>query len=101
MDAQSLFRRAVGFHQEGELAQASRLYAQILAREPANITARQLLTLIHFQEGRHREALAEINLVLAEKPDVAEALATKGNVLIRLGRHADALLSFDRAIVLK
>lgn len=101
MDARSLFRQAVGFHQEGAFAQASRLYREILEREPDNVAVRQLLALVHFQEGRLEEALGEIALVLAAKPDAAEALATRGNILIKLGRFDDALASFDRAIAVK
>ena len=101
MDAQSLFRQAVAFHQSGKLAEAGRLYGEILEQEPENSTARQLLALVRLQEGRDGDALAEIDAALAITPNAAEALATKGNILIKLGRWEDALAYFDRAIARK
>jgi protein O-GlcNAc transferase len=101
MDIQSLFQRAIGFHQGGNLAEAGRLYGEILDLEPKNFAARQLLALVRFQEGRDQDALNQIEAALALQPDAAEALATRGNILIRLRRLEDALASFDRAIVRK
>ena len=101
MDVQSLFQQAIGFHQSGKLAEAGRLYGEILAREPANFSARQLLALLRFQEGRDAEALNEIAAALATQPNSPEALATKANILIRLGRLDEALRDFDRALAQK
>ena len=101
MDIPSLFQSAIGFHQGGNLAEAARLYGEILDHEPKNFTAHQLLALVRFQEGRDQEALAQIEAALAIQPNAAEALATRGNILIRLQRLDDALESFDRAIAVK
>src|ERR1700744_611703 len=101
MDVQSLFQQAIGFHQGGNLAEAGRLYGEILDREPKNFAARQLLALVYFQEERDQEALSQIEAALAIQPNAAEALATKGSILIRLQRLDDALASFDRAIAVK
>ena len=101
MDIQSLFQQAIGFHQGGKLGEAGRLYGKILDHEPKNFAARQLLALIRFQEGRDQEALTEIEAALAIQPHAAEALATKGNILIRLQRLDDALACFDQAIAKK
>jgi protein O-GlcNAc transferase len=100
MDIQSLFQRAIGFHQGGNLAEAGRLYGEILDHEPKNFAARQLLALVRFQEGRDQDALDQIEAALAIQPN-AEALATRGNILIRLQRLDDALASFDQAIAEK
>ena len=101
MDIQSLFQRAIGFHQGGTLAEAGRLYGEILGHEPKNFAARQLLALVRFQEGRDQDALNQIEAALALQPDAAEALATRGDILIRLRRLDDALASFDQAIAKK
>ena len=100
-DLQSLFQQAIGFHQSGKPAEAARLYGEILAREPGNFPARQLLALLRFQEGRDGEALNEITAALATHPHSPEALATKANILIRLERPAEALQDFDRALAQK
>src|SRR3984957_2767514 len=101
MDIQSLFQRAIGFHQGGSLAEAGRLYGEILDHEPKNFAARQLLALVHFQEGRDQDALNQIEAALAIQPDAAEALATRGNILIWLKRLDEALASFNQAIAKK
>ena len=101
MDLTSLFSQAIGFHQGGKLDDAGRLYGEILKREPANFTARQLLALVRFQQGKNREALGQITAALAITPDSPEALATQGNILIKLHRLEEALESFDRAIARK
>lgn len=49
--------------------------------------------------GRAPEALQRFDQALALKPDYAEALANRGNVLVeQLDRPEDALASFDRAL---
>jgi len=101
MDVPTLFQRAIGFHQGGNLGEAGRLYGEILDREPKNFAARQLLALLRFQEGRDQDALNQIEAALALQPDAAEALAIRGNILIRLQRLNDALASFDQAIAEK
>jgi predicted O-linked N-acetylglucosamine transferase (SPINDLY family) len=101
MDVAALFREAIGLHQAGNLAQAGRLYGQILAREPGNFAGRQLLALVRFQQGRDQEALTEIAAALALEPNAPEALAIRGNILIRLQRLDEALQDFDRAIAAK
>ena len=101
MDLTPLFSQAIGFHQDGKLDEAGRVYGQILKHEPGNFAARQLLALVRFQQGENQDALEEIIAALAIKPDSPEALATRGNILIKLHRLDEALESFDRAIALK
>ena len=97
----ALFSQAVGFHQSGKLDEAGRVYGKILNLEPGNFAAHQLLALVRFQQGENQEALGEIAAALAIKPDSPEALATRGNILIKLDRLEEALESFDQAIALK
>jgi len=83
------------------LAEAGRLYEEILGHEPKNFAARQLLALVRFQEGRDQDALNQIEAALAIDPHAPEALATKGNILIRVNRLDEALASFDQAVAEK
>jgi protein O-GlcNAc transferase len=101
MDIQSLFQQAIGFHQGGNLTEAGRLYGEILGHEPKNFAALQLLALVRFQEGRDQDALNRIEAALALQPNAAEALATRGNILIRFQRLDEALASFKQAIARK
>lgn len=101
MDIAALLRQAIGFHQAGNLAEAGRVYGEILAREHQNFAARQFLALVRLEEGRNQEALTEITTALATRPHAPEARAIRGNILIRLHRPDEALKDFDQAIAAK
>ena len=49
---------------------------------------------------RSREALANLDRVIAMKPDHVEAHVNRGNVLLDLHRPNDALASFAHALSL-
>ena len=51
--------------------------------------------------GRFAEARDAYNAAVQLKPNFAEAIANRGNVLSELGCIADALLSFDLALTIK
>jgi len=92
--------RAIGLHQKSQLAEAERLYRQVLAAEPGNFTALHLLGLACHQQRRSTEGLAWIELALQADPASADAHANRGVMLEALGRPGDALESYDRAIAL-
>ncbi|MBW8708673.1 MAG: tetratricopeptide repeat protein [Alphaproteobacteria bacterium] len=101
MNSQTLSEQAVALHRSGRLAEAERLYLQVLADKPDDFTARHLLGVLRAQAGRMSEALADINAALAIRPDDAEALLNHANVLKSLNRLAEALADFDRALALR
>src|SRR6516165_9295071 len=47
------------------------------------------------------EALRQIDFALTINPAVCDAYNNRGNALKRLGRHGDALASYNKAIALK
>jgi tetratricopeptide (TPR) repeat protein len=100
MALQLLCDQAVAAHQRGDVAAAERLCRQVLAAQPANFTARYLLALGSFQQGRHGEALLAIDAALKANPAAVEAHVVRGLVLHAAGRPAQALASFDRALAL-
>jgi FkbM family methyltransferase len=51
--------------------------------------------------GRHLEALASYDEVLAIRPDDVRALYARGNLLKRMGRLEEALASYDKVTALK
>jgi protein O-GlcNAc transferase len=101
MNAKSLSEQAVALHRSGQLAEAERLYLQVLASDPRDFTARHLLGVMRAQAGRMDEALADITAALAIRPDDPEALLNHANVLKSLNRLEPALAGFDRALALK
>ena len=66
-------KAAVSHHQAGRLVEARRLYAEVLSREPNNVSALHLLGVIADQEGDAHQAIALIGKAVALRPVYAEA----------------------------
>lgn len=74
--------------------------AHALAIEPTFWPARFLIGLCHAQCRRFREAVAELDLLLEQRPESDVAWYTRGLQLLELDRPDDARLSFEKAIAL-
>lgn len=101
MNPEALLRQAMAFHQTGNLADAERLYLQVMAAAPGDSTVPHLLGVIRAQQGRNREALELMGKALKVSPDAPEILSNYGNVLRTEGRLDEALASYDRALKAK
>ncbi len=96
-----LIRKAFELHRAGRLAEAERLYGEILRSEPRHLDASFLLGSLHFQRGDLAAALTCFDQALAIKPEMAEAHAARGAALSSLERHQDALAAYDRALAVR
>jgi tetratricopeptide (TPR) repeat protein len=94
----ALHEQAMSLHMRGALADAERLYRQILEREPDNTRILTMLGVLAAQSGRIR--LAADLLQHATKLNGSDPLAHNnfGIVLTALGRFEEAIAHFDRAI---
>jgi protein O-GlcNAc transferase len=101
MNPQATLNQAIAFHQTGRLADAERLYLELIQAEPQDATAPHLLGVVRAQQGRNGEAAELMRAALKLKPDAPEVLSNLGNVLRAQGRFADALVSYDRALAVK
>ncbi|HUI97529.1 MAG TPA: tetratricopeptide repeat protein [Xanthobacteraceae bacterium] len=99
-DLRGLLVQAVASHQAGRLAEAERLYAQVLAAQPHQFDALHLLGLVHYQRGDGAEAVRLIDRAIAAKPDVSAAHNSRAAALNGLKRFTEAVASCDRAIAL-
>jgi tetratricopeptide (TPR) repeat protein len=99
-DFAEILRRALSLHQSGQLAEAERLYAAVLAAEPDNFDALHLCGVLKHQRGEHAQALGLIAQALKSNARSAPAHSNYGNVLAILDRHEDAVASFDKALAL-
>lgn len=93
--------QAIAFHQTGNLADAERLYLQLMAAQPKDAAAPHLLGVVRAQQGRNGEALELIGAALKIRPDAPEILSNYANVLKAQGRLPEALDSYDRALSFK
>ena len=95
-----LFDLAIQHQQAGRLAEAERLYRQILAQQPAHVESIHFLGMIAYQVGRHDAALDLIRRSIALRPDWAIAYNNLGLVLRDSGQIDRAMAAFRHAIVL-
>jgi protein O-GlcNAc transferase len=98
MDLQSLAKQAVAFHQQGNLAEAEKLYLQILDADPGLFGPLNYLGLIRLQQGRNAEAAEFLAKALKIMPNDLGALVNCGMALRAVGRPAEALTLFDVAL---
>ena len=98
--SQQLLDQAVALHGQGRLAEAERLYTQLLAANPDLMDARHMLGVLKAQQGHPREAHALLAAVVAANPRDALALANFGNVLNELKQPEEALSAYDRSLAL-
>ncbi len=97
-DIEDQLEQAVASHQQGRFPDAEALYRSILARAPLHFAALHLLGIVHYQTGRHADAVDWIERAIKVNPNVAFAYYNRGLALQALNRPADALTSYDRVL---
>ena len=101
MALQAKFNQGQALHQQGKLADAERIYREILRQEPNHFDALNMLGVIALQTRHLEQAVELIGKAIALKPDDAAAYFNRGIALGNLKRPVDALASYDKAIALK
>src|SRR5262245_39417037 len=86
--------RAIQFQQRGALAQAERLYRQLLHTEPQLANAWHLLGVLLAQQGLPDMAIDHIQHSLKLQPNLAQAHCNLGNIYLQQDRFAEATASY-------
>ena len=100
MDIQQLHNQAQSAQRNGNLAEAARLYHEILTTAPVpevmvnygNVLARL---------GNRKEALAQYDQALKHSPRLFEALFNRGNLYLEINRVQEALDDYERAVMIR
>ena len=100
MTPETLRSRALALHRAGRLAEAERLYAELLRHDPADFEVLHRQGAIAQQAGRYREAVELIGRSI-ELRKSAGAYLSLGSALMGLRRAADALAAFETALSLR
>src|ERR1700685_1966048 len=95
------FNQALALHQQGKLADAARLYSEVLQQQPNHFDALHLLGVIAVQTKKTELAVELITKAVRLNANVAAAHSNLGIALLHLKRPAEALASYDAAIALK
>jgi predicted TPR repeat methyltransferase len=85
----------------GQLAEAARLYQEVLGANPTHLEALYSLGMIFFQANRLEQADSLFNQVLQVAPFFPDALCMRGITLVKLNRAEEALSCFQQAITIK
>ena len=88
-------------YRTGNLAAAETLCRQLLSAYPHHPEVLNVLALIARQGGRREDALEIISHALASSSTAASCHATRGHILVDLGRIHEAIASYQSAIRLQ
>jgi predicted O-linked N-acetylglucosamine transferase (SPINDLY family) len=91
-------REAFAHYQGGRLAQARLACEQILASQPQQFNALNILGAVQLAQEDYRGALASLEKAVALKADNVQALTNLGSCLDALQQYADALRCYRQAL---
>jgi protein O-GlcNAc transferase len=100
-DAEGLLRKAIAFHQAGNLPAALRQYEKLRAAAPRDAQVQMLRGVVLGQMGRFTDALSGLDRAVSFAPGLAMAHGYRADVLKELGRLPEAVASLDRLIALQ
>jgi len=95
------FREASALHQQGKLAEAERIYGDVLRRQPNHFDALHRLAVIAAQTGQTERAAELFKRAIKLNSTVPPVHRNVGMALFELKRFREALASYDKAIALK
>jgi predicted O-linked N-acetylglucosamine transferase (SPINDLY family) len=99
-DIDRLVDTAFAHHEAGKLDQAEALYRKAMEADPEHADALHLLGLVALQRGEFESAIELIERALPELNDLPEVHLNLGNALRGVGRLAEAVDCYRRAIAL-
>jgi tetratricopeptide (TPR) repeat protein len=92
---------ALEHHKAGRIADAERIYRQVLTQQPANSEALHLLGVLAHQNGRLDTGIELIQRAIAISPSHAHYHNNLGNVLRAKGLSGEAITAYRKAVQLK
>ncbi len=100
-ELQGKFDLGMALHQQGRLADAERIYLDVLQQQPHHFDALHLLGVISLQTRRPEQGAELIGEAIKTNPQVAAAHSNMGTAMMLLQRFEEALAAYDKAIALK
>lgn len=98
---QQKLEQAVALHNQGQLAEAGKIYRAILAQEPGNPDALHLLGLIALHDHNFDNALEYVSRAIAIDPKAPSFRVSLGKIHEHAGESAQALAAYQHATQLQ
>lgn len=100
-DVQQTMQSAVEAHRTGKLAEAEKLYKQVLAADQNHVDAWRLLGVVAGQVGKFEIAVQLIGRAVLIRPELVEGWTDLAEALTGLGKLEDAKVAYEKAIALR
>jgi predicted O-linked N-acetylglucosamine transferase (SPINDLY family) len=101
MDLRRLFEQGLAAQRAGRLAEAEKLYRQVLRAEAANFAALHMLGFLKAQQGQFEEAVILLNKAMRLKPQDITVRAYHAHALMAAERFDEALSAYDALLALQ
>ncbi|MBF0588256.1 MAG: tetratricopeptide repeat protein [Magnetococcales bacterium] len=98
-DLKALLSQAIAAHEEGQLAEAERLYHLLLKEDAQQVDALHMLGVLAHQRGDLKRAERWIKKALKIRPIQPVARGNLGNILADMGALKEAIRHYRKALV--
>jgi len=93
--------RAMLLARSGKFDLAAEQLEELQKAEPEDREVELQLALFYIAEGHSRKAIEKFSAVLEKQPDNAVALRGRGDALLRIGKQAEAIADYEKAITIE
>lgn len=98
MSVGAKFNAAMALHSQGKLAEAAKLYEEVIGQDNGNFAALHGLGVIAYQTGNLEKSVGLISRAVQINPKIAAGDPYRSAALNQLGRHDEALAVCNEAI---
>ncbi|MGD0140672.1 MAG: tetratricopeptide repeat protein [Tepidisphaeraceae bacterium] len=99
--SQEALQSAMKLHQAGDLDRAEAIYRQLLARNPADSDALNLMGVVLSQRGRHEEGIELLRKAVALRPDASAYQRNLGLAYVQAKRANEAIACFRQLVAME
>lgn len=96
-----LFEQGVAAHRAGRLAQAEKLYREVLRADPKSFPALHMLGFLKGQQGHYDEAVTLLSKAVRQNPKDLTARAHHAHALMAAQRFDEALEAYGQVLALE
>jgi len=101
MELRQLFEQGLAAHRTGRLAEAEKLYRQVLRADAANFAALHMLGFLKGQQRQFDEAITLLNKALRQNPQDVTTRAYHAHALMAAERFDEALAAYDALLTVQ